>query len=505
MIEGKLIEDYWVAKTEKRTSRSVLPFVVTSTEKIRITEEELTFFYALTSHQPLAQYTILLTLYGILIKRYFSDAVEEVLVCSPNILKNNEDTPCNPPLLFSLEIGENPTLKEALTSVKEEVREVYGFSDYDTESLKKRIDHKDFSYYTPYGLTYGNQDRKDYPGSLFIMNISTTTDKGLELFVDFSEDFSEAFVARHFLNTFKEWIVHLKEYLSLEVFTIPLITKEERELLLYGFNTAKVEYPEEKTIVDLFEEQVHKTPDSIALEFADTSFTYCALNEQANRFSLWLIDSYGIESEDLIGIQLGRNPEMIIALLGVLKSGGAYVPIDISYPEVRINYIIKDSNCKVVLDDEKMMEFRKCKKRYSRENPPVAAIPSHLSYIIYTSGSTGDPKGVMITHQNVVSFLSWCAREFDNEEFDTILGVTSICFDLSVFEIFYTFTTGKKLRLLQNALTISEYLKSKSKILINTVPSVIKSLLKENIDISNVKAFWFTYSQSVWPLGRYYL
>jgi amino acid adenylation domain-containing protein len=286
---------------------------------------------------------------------------------------------------------------------------------------------------------------------------------------------------------------HLEQLLGAVIATpsksigaLPFLSSAEQTRLLETFNNTSVPYETDKTIVDSIEEQVLHAPDAIGLMYEDRSFSYRALNEMANRLAHYLKQHYAISADDLIGIQQERSEWLVISLLAVLKSGGAYVPIDPAYPQDRIGYIIADSRCKVVLDEKELAQFRANAEMYSIGNPAVAISSANLAYIIYTSGSTGRPKGVMITHGNVYAFMDWCKQEFGTSRYDVVLGATSVCFDLSVFEIFYTLASGKQLRLLKDALSIPQYLNSASSLLINTVPSVVSSLLSEGEDLSNV-------------------
>nr|WP_246496862.1 non-ribosomal peptide synthetase [Chitinophaga varians] len=171
-----------------------------------------------------------------------------------------------------------------------------------------------------------------------------------------------------------------------------------------------------------------------------------------------------------------------------MKAGGAYVPIDPAYPQERIAYMIADSGAKVVIDSAMVEHFRQVSDNYHPENIPAVSGPSDLAYVIYTSGSTGKPKGVMIAHRNACAFIDWCWQEFNDVAVSTVLGVTSICFDLSVYEMFYTFSSGLTLCLLPDALSLPDYLATATAdVLLNTVPGVVGTLLETGTDLSRVK------------------
>src|SRR5690606_19204628 len=177
-----------------------------------------------------------------------------------------------------------------------------------------------------------------------------------------------------------------------------------------------------------------------------------------------------------------------------------YVPIDTEYPEDRISYILEDTGLKLLLSNSNSFKDSKERKGVdvillnnvweflyleSKLNLNLEFFPESLAYIIYTSGSTGVPKGVEIQHKSVNAFIHWSYEEFDIESFDKTLFVTSICFDLSIFEIFFTLTTGKVLGILDNGLSIPQYLNTTDRLLVNTVPSVIDPLLG-GIDLSSI-------------------
>ncbi|MCW3104227.1 MAG: amino acid adenylation domain protein, partial [Bacteroidetes bacterium] len=193
---------------------------------------------------------------------------------------------------------------------------------------------------------------------------------------------------------------------------------EEEKLELEGFNDTKVNYPTEKTIINLFEEQVKKYPENIAVTAGTTALTYRELNERSNQLASYLRKEYKIKPDDLIGIKVERSEVMIIAILGVLKSGGAYVPIDPEYPQERIEYMIADSCCKVVLDAGELKKFEERSGSYEKENPTPVNKPHDLAYVIYTSGTTGKPKGSLIEHKNVVRLFKTGKPLFDFNEKD---------------------------------------------------------------------------------------
>ncbi len=243
------------------------------------------------------------------------------------------------------------------------------------------------------------------------------------------------------------------------------------------------------------------TPNQTAIVFGDTRITYRELNERADRLADEL-RKLGVGPEVLVGVFLHRRPELIVGLLGILKAGGAYVPIDPAYPEARLRLMVEDASIAVILTQAEAAAdipptsarvlVLDCEARAPggpilKEQPILKDQPrgtvrsGNLSYVIYTSGSTGRPQGVAIEHGSVVEFLHWVRSYFSDEQLAGVLAATSICFDLSVFEIFGALSWGGTLILAENALHLPRLPAAGEVTLINTVPSVMSELLKSGL------------------------
>ncbi|TDW43367.1 amino acid adenylation domain-containing protein [Flavobacterium sp. 270] len=201
---------------------------------------------------------------------------------------------------------------------------------------------------------------------------------------------------------------------------------------------------DKNTIIDLFNKQVVKTPDNTALIVDNKCFTYKFLDDNSNQLANYLLENCEIQLENLVGIKLNRDEWMIISLLSVLKSGAAYVPIDIHYPKQRQDFIEKDTKCKTIINQEFLDKFHLVSSVYSDHKPANVLVSSrNLAYVIYTSGSTGNPKGVMIEHRSVVSFLRHIDVQLEFEDLNIVAATTNLTFDISVLEIFGTICLGK--------------------------------------------------------------
>ncbi|WPU95686.1 amino acid adenylation domain-containing protein [Mucilaginibacter sabulilitoris] len=257
-----------------------------------------------------------------------------------------------------------------------------------------------------------------------------------------------------------KFIGHLSQLLELmaanpnqEIGEYQLLSAEEWERIIVEFNNTATPYPKEKLLFSLFEERADTHPDAIALIQGKRTLTYQQLNQQANRLAHSLIEK-GVLPGDNVGILAERDFSMIVGMLGILKAGGAYVPVDPDYPIERQEYIFNQSVLKLIIADnnyplKSMIDASKfiiidfnAVDNGKMTNPNVKVSSQQLAYTIYTSGSTGKPKGVMIEHHSAVNLILWVNKTFHVDATDRLLFITSMCFDLSVYDIFGILSAG---------------------------------------------------------------
>ena len=249
-------------------------------------------------------------------------------------------------------------------------------------------------------------------------------------------------------------IESITENQNIRITDIDILSDEEKHLILNDFNATETEYPRDKTVVELFEEQVKKTPDNIALVFEDEKLTYAELNARANSLAHKLRE-LGVKPDDFVAIIADKSIEIIEGIYGIIKAGGAYVPIDPTYPEDRIAFMLEDCKPKAVLKfttesitidngisvidlaDGKVWEG-------ASENPEVVNKPEDAIYCIYTSGTTGKPKGSLIEHRSVVRLVK-NTNYIELDEHNVILQTGSMSFDASTLEVWGAFLNGGKL------------------------------------------------------------
>ena len=274
---------------------------------------------------------------------------------------------------------------------------------------------------------------------------------------------------------------------------LQFLTDAERGQLLVEWNQTEAPYPRDKCLPELIEDQVARTPQTIAALSEQGTLNYEELNERANQLARYL-RSLGIGPEVRVGICLDRSLEMIVGILGILKAGGAYVPLDPTYPAERLSYMLQDSQSQVLLTQQglhsQLPEFSGTVVELGSQWPEIArnstqdldtiTTPENLAYVIYTSGSTGKPKGVAICHRSAVAFLNWVHQVFSKDDLGGVLASTSICFDLSVFEIFAPLSCGGSAIVVKNALALAELSETTAQrvSLINTVPSAMRELVR---------------------------
>ncbi|WP_027403947.1 non-ribosomal peptide synthetase [Aphanizomenon flos-aquae] len=321
-------------------------------------------------------------------------------------------------------------------------------------------------------------------------------DEQLNCMWEYATDLFEASTIRRMAGHFEVLLTAITQNPQQPIYQLPITTSAEVQQLLI-WNQTDTDYPQNQTLVTLFEQQVAKTPDQIAVVFADQSLSYQELNQKANQLAHHLLQLKSISDNPLMAICIDRSLEMLIGIFAILKASGAYVPIDPSYPQERIHLMLEDSNAAVLLTTKslkKQLPLEKLKNtaqvvfldeqtwtQQPTNNPHPISINNDLAYIIYTSGSTGRPKGVAIAHSSPVAFVKWAHSVFSAEQLAGVLASTSICFDLSIFEIFVPLTQGSSVILVENALYIEQARQSPVPItLINTVPSAAAELLNMN-------------------------
>ncbi|WP_284461951.1 non-ribosomal peptide synthetase, partial [Chryseobacterium sp.] len=312
-------------------------------------------------------------------------------------------------------------------------------------------------------------------------------------------------VMERLIEGMKTILTQLLKNPQIELKDLSYITADESVKIMEEWNDTDFSYPNTSTVPELFEMQVEKTPDNIALLYQEIKLTYRELNERVNRLANYLIKRYDLQPDDLVPLCLERSEDMLIAILGVIKAGAAYVPIDPSSPVDRIKYILEDTDARVVLAQENTIDriqntenlevvsldgeaFKKTIKNVDSGNPVTKLTSSNLVYVIYTSGTTGMPKGVMVEHRNIINLIKDVYSRYQLRESDVIFQFANYVFDPSIEQILMAVLNGNPLLFIKDKTFLNEevflkILNDNNASYINLTPSVL-----QNIDITRVKS-----------------
>jgi amino acid adenylation domain-containing protein len=381
-------------------------------------------------------------------------------------------------LVLRTNLAGNPSFEELLKRVRQVSLGAYAHQDLPFELLVEQLQPQRDLSHTPlfqvmFVLQNAPMSALELPGltltalesdsgsAQFDLTLSITeTESGLVASFEYNTDlFEESSIQRMagHLQTLLEGIVANPQQRLSE---LPLLTKSEQHQLLREWNGTEVEYPHNQCIHELFEAQVEKTPDAVAVVFENQQLTYRELNQRANQLAHYL-QNLGVKPEVLVGICVERSLDMVVGLLAIFKAGGAYVPLDPAYPQERIALMLNDAQVPVLLTQQHLLGQLpahtakvvcldndvnwQAVSSAIKQNPLNQTNPANLAYVIYTSGSTGTPKGVTIQHQSLVNFVQATIKEYELQAQDRILQFASISFDVAVEEIFSCLLSGATL------------------------------------------------------------
>ena len=434
---------------------------------------------ALSQKEGVTLFMTLLTAFKTLLYRYIGQ--EDILVSSPITYRNSNKTeePSNffaNILVLRTQLQGNPSFSELLGRVREMVREAYAHQDLPFEKLVEELQLERSLSYSPlfqvmFALHLAKQEKleppspivtplqRENPTSKFDLFLSIEeTDQGLLGLWEYNMDLFDAVTITQMAGHFQTLLERIVVHPELPISELPLLTEAERHQQLVKWNDTQTEYPQDKCIHQLFEEQVKLTPDAVALVYQNEQLTYRELNTRANQLAHHL-QGLAVGPEVLVGICVERSLEMVVGLLGILKAGGAYVPLDATYPQERLAYMLSDSQVSVLLTQEKLVSDLPehtaqvvCLdsqwgviSQESQENPLSVVQASNLAYVIYTSGSTGKPKGVLVAHQGLCNLAQAQISLFDVNSDSIVLQFASFSFDASIWEVVMALCSGARL------------------------------------------------------------
>ncbi|WP_442935876.1 amino acid adenylation domain-containing protein [Nostoc sp.] len=382
-------------------------------------------------------------------------------------------------LVLRTDLSGNPSFKQLLSRVRKLMSQAYAHSDLPFEELVKALQPERDLSHTPlfqvmFLLQNASVSQVDLTGltvsplvterttakfdlTLFMENTNTGLVSTWEYNTDLFDPGTIERMAGHFVTLLSGIVANPKEQIS----QLPLLTKPEQRELLVEWNDTQAEYPQDLCIHQLFEEQVERTPNAVAVVFKNHQLTYHQLNCRANQLAHYL-QSLGVKADVLVGLCVERSLEMVVGLLGILKAGGAYVPLDSEYPSDRLSFMLEDTQVSVLLTQQRLLKrlpehqaHLVCLDTHwqaislsSQHNTITGVQANNLGYVIYTSGSTGKPKGVALNQLALCNLILW---QLQNNTISTgakTLQFAPISFDVSFQEIFTTWFSGGTLFLI---------------------------------------------------------
>jgi amino acid adenylation domain-containing protein len=412
-------------------------------------------------------------------------------------------------LVLRTDLSGNPTFSELLARVRETCLGAYAHQDLPFEKLVEKLQpQRDLSQHPLFQVTFAFQNAPTFPLSLagltarnleldsgiarFDLHLFLEEEKSrLRGYINYNTDLFSAEIIGRMIGHFEVLLEGIVANPDEPIRNLPLLMTRERSELLFDWNDTRKDYPQDRCIHDLFDEQVERTPDAVAVVFGRDRLTYRELKRRADRLAQYL-RRLGVGAEVPVAVCIERSLEMVVGILGILKAGGAYVPLDPAYPKERLAFMLEDTRAAVLLTQRSLLDKltpHEAKtvcldtdweiiRAAEGNNQPPHLISKNLAYVIYTSGSTGTPKGIAITHSSAVSLLSWAQTAFSSEDVSGVLASTSICFDLSIFELFVPLSMGGKVILANDLLQLPDLPHANEVTLVNTVPSAMAELLR---------------------------
>ncbi|MEH1814615.1 MAG: amino acid adenylation domain-containing protein [Nostoc sp.] len=433
----------------------------------------------LSQQEGATLFMTLLAVFKTLLYRYTSQ--EDFAIGSP--IANRNRSEIEPligcfvnTLVLRTDLSGNPTFRQLLARVREVAVAAYAHQDLPFEKLVEEVQpERDISHTPLFQVMFALQNTPlptlemqeltlsqfefDSGTAQFDLSVDISEgESGLRGWFEYNTDLFDgetiARMAKHFQNLVESIVATPEQRLS----DLQLLEAQQRHQLLVEWNDTQKDYPQVQCIQELFEQQVERTPDAIAVVFRNSQLTYRELNQRANQLSHHL-KSLGVGSEVLVGIYMERCTEMVVSVLAVLKAGGAYVPLDPAYSQERLAFMLENTEVSVLLtqawlkenlpDHQAKVVYLDTNKEHSQEsveNPISETTAQNLAYVIYTSGSTGIPKGVTITHSSIVNaYLAWEDAYSLASATKSHLQMASFSFDVFTGDLVRALCSGAKL------------------------------------------------------------
>lgn len=387
-------------------------------------------------------------------------------------------------LVLRADLSDDPTFEELVLRVRDTALGAYANQDFPFEKLIETLHVSRDSSYSPLvqvlfnvaNAPIGNVDLQglswtplniDTGSAQFDLSITIETEVLKKAYLSFNTDLFTRQTAERMLGHFGALLQQALSHPGLRMSELPMMGRAETQQLVTEWNRTRADYPDEQCFPELFEAQVERTPDAVAVSFGGEAWSYRALAAKANQMAR-VLSAQGVTRGAIIGICLERSMEMLVALLAVWKAGGTYLPLDPDFPRERLRFMVEDSgadlvvttpafsdlfvvsNCRVWCLDR---EGASCAQEADHARSPIATF-GDLAYVLYTSGSTGQPKGVEITHRSLMNFLWSMKREPGCSSQDIFLSVTTLSFDIAGLELYLPLLVGGRVDIVSRAVAM---------------------------------------------------
>ena len=480
----------------------------------------------LTQKQGTTLFMTLLAVFKVLLSRYSGQ--ESIAVGTPIANRNYREIEgligffVNSLVMYT-DLGGEPSFTEVLKRVKQTALEAYGHQDIPFEKLVEQLQpERSLSQNPLFQVVFAVQESEHMKPSFSLPNLevelgwerwmgdqmTVRMDLELHLWLEgeeikglcaYNRDLFSAETISRMLSHYQNLLSAAVETTERPVSQLPLMKEPELDQILVEWNNTKTDYPNDKCIHQLFEQQVENNPNSIAVVFEQQKLTYSQLNSKANQLAHYL-QKLGVVPETLVGICVERSVEMVVGLLAILKAGGAYLPLDPAYPQERLEYMFADSQVSVLLTQQQLLAqlpqhqakvvfLDRDWEKIATETPEKVeseVSPQNLAYVIYTSGSTGKPKGVLVEHKGLCNLVTVQMQGFQVNSNSRVLQFASLSFDASIWEIVMALGSGASLYIgsrdsLMPGVGMSQWLRNNKITHITIPPSALAVMPKDEL------------------------
>ena len=525
-LQGEVLQekvDFWAEQLQDAPALLALPTdrprpaeqsFNGATETVQFDRDLMEKLKAISLENNATLFMTLLSAYSVLLSRYSGQ--KDVVIGSP--VANRDRTEIENVigcfinnLALRTRLENNPQFDALLQQTRDNTLQCYGHQDLPFEYLVDALNtERSLSYSPVFQVMFVLQNAPKAQGDMQGLQIEamdfnsaqvtsrydmtlalTESENGLYGKVEYNTDLFDRSTIKAMFSHFERLLRAICDNPRAQVESYSLLSEEEVHQQLVEWNQTQVDFGPLTTLHQAFEHHAEATPNAVALMHEQSVLSYGELNQKANLLARYLVKQ-GVQIEDKVAVCLDRSPALIISLLAILKAGACYVPLDPAYPESRIKYLLQDSQAQKVIsvaqygdlvaDACDVIAFDATWEQtgLSCENLNLAVPVQNLAYIIYTSGSTGFPKGVSIEHRNIMSLLRWADDLLPEAAKQGVLASTSVCFDLSAYEMYLPLCTGNTCILIDNILSLESSENKAAVTLLNTVPSAAKALLERD-------------------------